>query len=144
MPRSAAVRVATLSHVAARIQAAAGDSADVPKKDGLPKLPAGFMQLHAVWKPSLEAETYTIIAKQSVKIKEGDTPDVIKNYISDDRTKKDQPQIFTVVAPQFSLPANSVHSYYPPDGHQDEGRVVPHIVLDDPVKSTFYSYRQRC
>jgi hypothetical protein len=92
------------------------------------------MQLHGVWKPSLEAATYTVTATQKIKAFANDDEKVINNYLSTDTTKTVYPQVFTVVAPQFSLPANSINSYYPPDGHQDEGRVLPHIVLDDPVE----------
>ncbi len=42
------------------------------------------------------------------------------------------PQKFNVVAPQFSLDPKLINSYYPPDGHQDEARVLPHIVFNDP------------
>jgi hypothetical protein len=134
MVRSAPVRVLTLGHVAARLKAATVDADDeAPKKDELPKLAAGYMHLHGVWKPSLEADTYTVSAVQSVKITKDDPEKLIRNYLSSDAEKNVQPQEFTVVAPQFALPANAVHSYYPPDGHSDEGRVLPHVVLDDPV-----------
>ncbi len=135
MVRSAPVRVLTLGHVAARIKAAAPDSSDEGgQKNRLPKLAAGYMHLHGVWKPSLEAGTYTVSASQTVKIEENDQENLIRNYISTDPEKIPQPQTFTVVAPQFALPADSVHSFYPADGQQDEGRVLPHIVLDDPVE----------
>lgn len=135
MVRSAPVRALTLGHVAARIKAAAPDSNDEGrKKDELPKLAAGYMQLHSVWKPSLEAGTYTVSASQTVKIGETDQANLIRNYISTDSEKRLQPQTFTVVAPQFALPADSIHSFYPADGQQDEGRVLPHVVLDDPVE----------
>lgn len=41
-------------------------------------------------------------------------------------------QTFNVVAPQFSLDPALINSFYPPSGHQDEGRVLPHIVFTDP------------
>ena len=41
-------------------------------------------------------------------------------------------QSFNVVAPQFSLEPKLINSYYPPSGHQDEGRILPHIVFNDP------------
>ena len=41
-------------------------------------------------------------------------------------------QIFNVGAPQFSLDPKFVNAYYPPGGHQDEGRILPHIVFNDP------------
>jgi hypothetical protein len=37
------------------------------------------------------------------------------------------PQEFTVVAPQFNLDPKLIDSYYPPDGHQDECRILPHL-----------------
>jgi hypothetical protein len=134
MVRSAPVRALTLGHVAARIRAAAPNSNDEEgEKNELPKLAAGYMHLHGVWKPSLEAGTYTVSALQTVKVGKNDRENLIHNYISTDLEKKTQPQIFTVVAPQFSLPAESVNAFYPSDGQQDEGRVLPHIVLNDPV-----------
>ena len=41
-------------------------------------------------------------------------------------------QKFAVIAPQFSLDPKVINSYYPPDGHQDEGKILPHIVFSDP------------
>jgi hypothetical protein len=41
-------------------------------------------------------------------------------------------QGFRVIAPQFSLDPNLINTYYPPTGHQDEGRILPHIVFNDP------------
>jgi hypothetical protein len=41
-------------------------------------------------------------------------------------------QTFTVVAPQFNLDPKLINTYYPPSGHQDEGRILPHIVFSDP------------
>jgi hypothetical protein len=37
-----------------------------------------------------------------------------------------------VVAPQFTLDPKFINTYYPPNGHQDEGRILPHIVFNDP------------
>jgi len=45
---------------------------------------------------------------------------------------KPEPQIFAVMAPQFSLDPKLVDSYYPPDGHQDEANILPHICFNDP------------
>jgi len=41
-------------------------------------------------------------------------------------------QEFEVIAPQFSLDPKLINSYYPPNGHSDEGRILPHIVFQDP------------
>jgi hypothetical protein len=98
MVRSAPVRVLTLGHVAARIKAAAIDADDEKKKEKeeLPKLAPGYMQLHGVWKPSLEAATYTVSATQKIKVSTNDTEfKLINNYLSTDTTKTVCPQVFT-------------------------------------------------
>jgi hypothetical protein len=41
-------------------------------------------------------------------------------------------QTFTVEAPQFNIDSKLINTYYPPSGHQDEGRILPHIVFSDP------------
>lgn len=41
-------------------------------------------------------------------------------------------QQFEVKAPQFNLDPNLINTYYPPSGQQDEGRILPHIVFNDP------------
>lgn len=41
-------------------------------------------------------------------------------------------QEFEVIAPQFSLDPKLINSYYPPSGHSDEGKILPHIVFQDP------------
>lgn len=41
-------------------------------------------------------------------------------------------QKFQVQAPQFSIDPKLVNTFYPPAGHQDEGRILPHIVFNDP------------
>ena len=35
-------------------------------------------------------------------------------------------------APQFNLDPKLVNTYYPPSGHQDDPRILPHIVFNDP------------
>src|SRR5271155_4854379 len=40
-------------------------------------------------------------------------------------------QDFVVQGPQYFLPKDSVHSVYPPQGHADEARILPHVVLTD-------------
>lgn len=35
-------------------------------------------------------------------------------------------------APQFNLDPKLINTFYPPSGHQDEGRILPHIVFNDP------------
>lgn len=41
-------------------------------------------------------------------------------------------QTFQVQAPQFSIDPKNINTFYPPSGHQDEGRILPHIVFNDP------------
>jgi hypothetical protein len=41
-------------------------------------------------------------------------------------------QEFEVYGPRYSLPANTVHQTYPPQGHADYGNILPHIVFEDP------------
>ena len=41
-------------------------------------------------------------------------------------------QLFSVAAPQFSIDSKLINTFYPPSGHQDEGRILPHIVFSDP------------
>ena len=98
-----------------------------------------MQQLFAFYKPGLEADKYKILAEQQVldgkemEVKPGVQPWRIYNHKS--ASSVPQPQYFEVVAPQFTLPANSVHSHYPPNGHQDEGRVLPHLILQDPART---------
>lgn len=135
-------RALTLGHIALQLKRLNGEEGDPDA------LPLGYMQLYAFYTPALEAETYSITSKQTIKLTKDDPGYPIYNSLSA-TPSEEFPQKFTVVAPQFSLPANAVHSYYPPDGHQvlrfpllqsvlwakmskDESRVLPHVVFDDP------------
>lgn len=42
------------------------------------------------------------------------------------------PQLMSVAAPQFNLDPKVINTFYPPGGHQDAGRILPHIVFNDP------------
>jgi hypothetical protein len=102
-----------------------------------PPIAPGFMQLFSYYKPSLTAGNYAITAEQFISSKKGsdvqnlricnwkDTPTLPVD-------KPSEPQKFEVMAPQFSLDPKLVNSFYPPEGHQDEGRILPHIVIEDP------------
>lgn len=57
--------------------------------------------------------------------------EVIQNEAGPGQTEKPGRQLFDVIAPQFSLNPALINSYYPPDGHADEGRILPHIVFSD-------------
>ena len=92
-----------------------------------------------------EAHRYGITAKQSIQgyyVDEDTSKVTTENltvYNTDtsatnngNSTGTVNMQEFNVVAPQFSLDPTLINTYYPPAGHQDEGRVLPHIVFNDP------------
>ena len=135
-------RSLVLAHVASQIKLANGEEPTDPAE-----LPAGYMQLYSYYRPGLEARNYSIDATQVINA--GGQLRTVTNYFTNpvpsslhDAARPTPPppgkpfpgvpsgkvkgvQNFEVVAPQFSLPVDAVHSYYPPDGHQDEGRVLP-------------------
>jgi hypothetical protein len=140
-------RALTLKNIARQIKQANGTEATDPAE-----LPPGYMQLYSFYKPGLEAGDYSIDATQVIDVHDPthnpvmtvtnyftNTPDPSAASAVRTGTFPGVPaglskgvQNFEVVAPQFSLPDGVVHSYYPPDGHQDEGRVLPHLVFNDP------------
>ncbi|KAF1834717.1 hypothetical protein BDW02DRAFT_325202 [Decorospora gaudefroyi] len=102
-----------------------------PGKNDPEKLDKDQMRLYSYYKPSLVAGEYVVEAVQ--KINSGEQTLEIKNVLaSDSEVRTLEPQAFEVVVPRFSLDRDIINSYYPPDGHQDEGRILPHIVLNDP------------
>lgn len=123
-----------LKKVAAAIQEASGEP---PLTEALDP---GCMRLYSYYRPGLEAGRYGIEAKQVVEaFQVGDHGKLHKqsleifNYTGEvsDETKI-LTQNFEVMAPQFSIDASKINSYYPPNGHNDEGRILPHIVFNDP------------
>jgi len=98
-----------------------------------PPLPLpGDMQLYSFYAPGLEARTYTITAVQDIEVPPyvGAAQGTPSSKISGKTNTN--PQQFEVVAPEFSLDPAEVHSTYPPQGHGDQARTLPHIVLTDP------------
>jgi len=127
-------RKLVLSHMARAVRntrreadnaVAASDDADEP-----PPLLPNQMRLYSYYKPSLEAGNYTIEVTQNIS--SGDQSLEIRNSRTQDASGSVAPQEFEVVVPRFSLDRNLINSYYPPDGHQDEGRILPHISFNDP------------
>ena len=104
--------------------------ARVPEVTDPKKLDKDQMRLYSFYKPSLQAGDYVIEATQTVSV--GTESLQISNITAADNTVQPAPQEFQVVVPRFSLDPNLINSYYPPDGHQDEGRILPHVVLNDP------------
>ncbi|RYP65028.1 hypothetical protein DL770_009084 [Monosporascus sp. CRB-9-2] len=95
----------------------------------IPHLNPGQEKLNSYWAPSLEAGeeheitvTQTIAAPTVPPLKDADNKPL--RLVSE--------QDFFVDAPQFSLPAGSVYSVYPPHGYPDDHRILPHVVLSDP------------
>lgn len=90
--------------------------------DDGPDLLPGEERLNSFWAPSLVAgPQYTITAEQTVTAMNNDQPLLLLSQ-----------QTFSVDAPQFMLPEQSVYSVYPPSGYPEENRMLPHVVLSDP------------
>ncbi|KAH7356949.1 hypothetical protein BKA65DRAFT_218378 [Rhexocercosporidium sp. MPI-PUGE-AT-0058] len=122
-------RLLVKKNVANAIKLATGED---PPQD---QLPPGHMRLFSYYKPSLKAGLYGIEAQQAVAVGSDTLP--IWNYEGaevDLKTNRKPVlrQKFQVQAPQFSLDPKLINTFYPPDGHQDEGRILPHIVFNDP------------
>ena len=98
------------------------------------KLNPDEMRLYSYYRPSLVAGEYTISAQHTISSpsKWSQQNLTINNTIVEDGSGTDEPQVFEVMVPRFSLDSDLVNSYYPPDGHQDECRILPHIVFNDP------------
>ncbi|ORY08604.1 hypothetical protein BCR34DRAFT_603462 [Clohesyomyces aquaticus] len=99
-----------------------------------PRLGPNEVQLFSYYKPGLSASRYAITARQVITTQstENQKKQILELYnrkVDDDNIVS---QVFNVITPQFSLDPKLVNSIYPPHGHQDEGRILPHIVLNDP------------
>ncbi|KAK2684103.1 hypothetical protein RAB80_002049 [Fusarium oxysporum f. sp. vasinfectum] len=95
-----------------------------------PLLGKGEMRLYSFYKPSLQAKDYTINATQTIT--SGTQKLTLYNTKPDVSALGLAGQRFEVIVPRFSLDTKLINTYYPPDGHQDEARILPHIVLNDP------------
>ncbi|KAL8908170.1 MAG: hypothetical protein Q9207_000993, partial [Kuettlingeria erythrocarpa] len=103
----------------------------------LPYLEDGHMKLYNHHTPVLPEGTYGIEAKQIIEAANEELH--VYNYDSVNSVPppagQDYPvalQKFTVVAPRFQIDPKTIDSYYPPDGFVEEGRILPHIVFNDP------------
>jgi hypothetical protein len=152
-------RLLPLQHRALRLAAVKVPGASDDKNFGLGPIPRDHMKLYSYYKPSLEAGIYQVYAEQNVKVldTQGDQDNLldevtdaagkkrkvpsqvrvwnrIKDIPNSDPAilQKPDPQEFRVIAPQFSLDPKLIDSYYPPDGHQDQCNILPHICFNDP------------
>ncbi|KAI1624656.1 hypothetical protein EDD37DRAFT_664816 [Exophiala viscosa] len=124
-------RILTLGHMAKAIKTERKEETTDPEM-----LLPGQMRLYSYYRPGLVAGSYMVEAKQTITT--FSTPEVgvssldVWNTTVGDTTNALAGQTFNVVVPRFTLDPAIINSYYPPDGHQDEGRILPHIVLNDP------------
>ena len=111
------------------------------KKTDPPPLKPNQVQLYSYYKPGLQAGNYSILAEQNITSGSKTAPHGVENLRVYNRKNVDKKstvpaeplaQEFEVIAPQFSLDPKIVNSFYPTSGSQDEGRVLPHLVLNDP------------
>ena len=126
------------ANVSKAIKAALGQESDPAALD------PGHMKLYSFYVPSLYPGPYGIEAKQVITSTiNGDSTSInVFNYQTSAATgstaRTGDPnaptllQQFNVIAPQFQIDPKVVNSFYPPPGHLDEGRVLPHIVFNDP------------
>jgi hypothetical protein len=103
-----------------------------------PLLDTDQIQLYSYYRPGLVAGAYEVSVVQDIEATvPSDRVKQQKLRVVNIRNNQEnilaaEPQKFEVVVPRFTLDPNLINSYYPPDGHQDEGRILPHIVLNDP------------
>jgi hypothetical protein len=94
------------------------------QKDINTAIPVGDLQFYDNYLPALEAGSYYISVNQQLTSK-----GAIVN-----KDKIGTTQEFLVSAPQFTIDASQIINRYPPAGSSGKyGKVLPHIVLKDPV-----------
>src|SRR5436305_3062584 len=139
-------RKLTLSHMALAVRKArrraqltasgtggrstSGDVAGDEDAPGVKKLDRNQMRLHSYYRPSLQAGNYVIEVTQKV-ISGNQSLEISNTRVAND-SGQTAGQEFEVVVPHFTLDRDMINSYYPPDGHQDECRILPHISFSDP------------
>ncbi|KAH0562327.1 hypothetical protein GP486_002981 [Trichoglossum hirsutum] len=127
-------RLLVRKNIAKEIKAANGElpDGDLPPGHMVPQL-SYAQNLPSDRTYILEAGLYGIETKQKVTAA-GNDPLQIWNYKGqkdETHTRAVERQLFSVVAPQFNIDPKLINTFYPPSGHQDEGRILPHIVFND-------------
>ncbi|THC90264.1 hypothetical protein EYZ11_010272 [Aspergillus tanneri] len=118
-PRNAAIsaRHLALRHARERLRAL---------DQSTPKDPAaidpGYEQLYSFYVAGLPARSYNIQVKQDIATADGNSS-----------LRPSLNHKFNVIGPRFSLPEGAVYSFYPPQGHEDRGEVLPNVVLTHPT-----------
>lgn len=102
----------------------------------------GFKEFIPLTRPSLVGGTYAIQVQQAISEDKSEDD----NRKETDSTTYDPSTLpvkrqFEVLAPKFHLPADSVYSIYPEQGHEATHDTLPHIVLND-SNSTMGAHRQ--
>jgi hypothetical protein len=120
------------ANVAKAINAATGQQPD-PNA-----LAPGHMRLYSYYQPSLLPGPYGIETEQVITAGSGtgNALTIFNSLTPPTTTPPTAPttllQQFNVIAPRFQIDPKVVNSVYPPPGYTDEGRVLPHIVFNDP------------
>ncbi|KAK3396801.1 hypothetical protein B0T20DRAFT_508042 [Sordaria brevicollis] len=101
----------------------------------------GSKKIISFRRPGLVGGTYTIQVQQTIsedrpeedKQQEEHPEETISTTYDPSKTLNTAPvkQQFEVLSPQFDLPADSVYSVYPEQGHEATNDTLPHIVLND-------------
>lgn len=96
----------------------------------------GSKKIISFRRPGLVGGTYTIQVQQTIsedRSEEDESKEAGLTAYVPSKTIKTIPveQRFEVLAPQFDLPADSVYSIYPEQGHEATHDTLPHIVLND-------------
>lgn len=99
------------------------------------KLPPGYEQLVSYYIPGLQGGKHTITVEQYVKeiASEHASPGTREDPAPKPKPVATTTQPFDVVAPQFSLPSDTIHSTYPPQGQQEQAYTLPHVIFNDPT-----------
>ncbi|KAK6338297.1 hypothetical protein TWF730_002361 [Orbilia blumenaviensis] len=120
-------RYLTLRHA----QKLALNAGEQQPEDDPEKLGPGEERLYSYYAPNLKGGNYQIKVDQKInspaQAATGNQVAIAADNLSTPTTYQD----FTVVTPHFTLPKNSVHSTYPPQGYACDSNVAPHIVLND-------------
>jgi hypothetical protein len=97
-----------------RLQAKVLAAANEASADPVPLADPGDLQLYNFYKPALVAGSYSISTSQTVSYHDQNGNPVQQSL--------DAPvgQPIDVVAPQFAIDPNEIHSTYPPPGHADQ------------------------